>query len=218
MDRFGVDRSGSAARGRAGPGRAVMDSTLSLVGPAAGADGAWLSGLILRIAERGDRDAFAGLFAHFAPRVKSYMMRLGVESEAAEELAQETLLTVWRRAASFDPRRAAASTWIFTIARNLRIDLARRERRRTPAQSAWEDPPAPATPVQILEDVEDGDLVSAAVSALPQEQAQVIRLAFFADKPHSEIAGELGLPLGTVKSRLRLAMVRLRAALQDGAP
>jgi RNA polymerase sigma-70 factor (ECF subfamily) len=183
-----------------------------------GADGATLSGYIVSIAQRGDRDAFARLFSHFAPRVKSYMLRLGAAPDAAEELAQETLLTVWRRAASFDPARAAASTWIFTIARNLRIDLSRRSGRVPPPDDPTTEAPAPALPDAALGVLQDEVRVAAAMAALPKEQAQVIALAFFADKAHSEIAGELGLPLGTVKSRLRLAMGRLRNALKDKAP
>lgn len=180
-------------------------------------DGLTLSGLVVRIAERRDRDAFVGLFNHFAPRVKSYLMRLGAAPETAEELAQETLLTVWRRAASFDPAKAAASTWIFTIARNLRIDLSRRDRREAPAEDPSDFVAGPAGPDEALSALEDEARVAAAVSSLPREQAQVIALAFYGDKPHSEIACELGLPLGTVKSRLRLAMARLRNALQESA-
>ncbi len=182
------------------------------------ADGPTLSGCIVRIAQRGDRDAFAHLFHHFAPRVKSYLMRLGATPDAAEELAQETLLTVWRRAAAFDPGRAAASTWIFTIARNLRIDLSRRDGRAPTANNSPEMSDAPARPDEALSAIEDKTRIGIAVASLPREQAQVISLAFFADKAHSEIAGELGLPLGTVKSRLRLAMARLRGALAEIAP
>ena len=179
-------------------------------------DGAAMSAHIVSIAERGDRDAFARLFNYFAPRVKSYLLRLGTAPEAAEDLAQETLLIVWRRAASFDPARAAASTWIFTIARNLRIDLSRRDGRAppTPDPSLYE--PGPAPPDVVLSLCEDEVRIAAAVASLPKEQAQVINLAFFADKAHPEIAGELSLPLGTVKSRLRLAMARLRGALGEG--
>ena len=180
-----------------------------------GTDGAALSGFIVSIAERGDREAFTGLFDHFAPRVKSYLLRLGTAPEAAEELAQETLLTVWRRAGSFDPARAAASTWIFTIARNLRIDLSRRDGRAQPMDDPSTFNPGPAAPDEALGACQDEIRIAAAMAGLPTEQAQVIKLAFFADKPHSEIANELGLPLGTVKSRLRLAMARLRSALGE---
>ncbi|MDE2355379.1 MAG: sigma-70 family RNA polymerase sigma factor [Alphaproteobacteria bacterium] len=172
------------------------------------------SHLITAIAERGDRDAFASLFQHFAPRVKSYLLRLGASSEAAEELAQETLLTVWRRAASFDPALSAASTWIFTIARNLRVDLARREMRAAAPRPVEVSPPEPG-PDQALGAVQDQARIAKAMGELPAEQAEVIREAFFADKPHSEIARDLGLPLGTVKSRMRLALIRLRARLAE---
>jgi RNA polymerase sigma-70 factor (ECF subfamily) len=144
-------------------------------------------------------------------------MRLGAAPEAAEELAQETLLTVWRRAAAFDPGRAAASTWIFTIARNLRIDLARRDG-RAPTANDSDFSEAPAWPDEALSSLEDKSRIGVALASLPREQAQVISLAFFADKAHSEIAEELGLPLGTVKSRLRLAMARLRGTLAEIAP
>jgi RNA polymerase sigma-70 factor (ECF subfamily) len=172
------------------------------------------SALIVGIGQRRDRDAFAALFRHFAPRVKSYLLRLGASVEAAEELAQETLLTVWRRAEAYDPAKAAASTWIFTIARNLRIDRARRENRPPPEDdpSDFVAPPAPDAAVCAAQ---DETRVGEAIARLPPEQAQVVRLAFYAAKAHSEIAVELGLPLGTVKSRLRLAMARLRASLDE---
>jgi RNA polymerase sigma-70 factor (ECF subfamily) len=176
-----------------------------------------LSALIVAIAERGDRQAFSALFSHFAPRVKSYLLRLGASAESAEELAQETLLIVWRRAGGFDPSRAAASTWIFTIARNLRFDALRREKRPIVADDPSDAAGAPAAPDTILAALQDETRVGRAIADLPADQAQVVRLAFFADKPHSEIAAELNLPLGTVKSRLRLAMGRLRALLGEAA-
>ena len=171
--------------------------------------------MIGAIAARADREAFAALFEHFAPRVKSYMLRLGAEPPLAEELAQETLLSVWRKASAFDRAKAAPSTWIFTIARNLRIDAARRSRRGDPVEDPSDAPDADPTPDAALAAAQSEDRVRAALGALPPEQAQVVRLSFFSDKPHSEIADELQLPLGTVKSRLRLAMGRLRDLLGD---
>jgi len=170
---------------------------------------------IVAIAAGADREAFARLFAHFAPRVKSYMLRLGANPAQAEELAQETLLTVWRKANAFDPTRAAASTWIFTIARNLRIDAIRHERRPEPVT----DPSdaigtSPAPDVAMVAAQSEGR-VRHALMSLPVEQAELVRLNFFSDKAHAEIAVELGLPLGTVKSRIRLAMSRLRELLGD---
>ena len=172
------------------------------------------SRLIVLIGSRRDRGAFSELFSHFAPRVKSYMMRLGLTPDAAEELAQDTLLAVWRKAEGFDPTRASASTWIFTIARNLRIDIARRAGRG----GLSEDPTAvesqPPAPDAVVVADQDERRLALAVESLPPEQAEVIRLAYFSDRPHSEIAALLALPLGTVKSRLRLAMARLRAGLE----
>jgi RNA polymerase sigma-70 factor (ECF subfamily) len=189
----------------------LMDDAAKTSGP----DGAALSSCITRIAQYGDRDAFATLFSHFAPRIKSYLMRLGTPAEAAEELAQEALLTVWRRAGSYDPARAAASTWLFTIARNLRVDLARRDARKLPTDDPTFIAPGPPAPDDSLNAWQDEARVAAAMASLPKEQAQVVTLAFFADKAHPAIAAELGLPLGTVKSRLRLAMARLRVALGE---
>ena len=172
--------------------------------------------LIRRIAEHRSRESFADLFGRFAPKLKSYLVKLGCRPEQAEELAQETLLAVWRKADYFDPARAGAATWIFTIARNLRIDAIRRERR----PDDWLDDPAlqPQAPTPADAAMASGERdarLREALTALPEEQAQVVRLSFFSDKPHSEISLELGVPLGTVKSRLRLAMNRLRAALED---
>ena len=173
------------------------------------------SDMIVAIAQRGDRDAFRALFGHFAPRVKAYLMRLGASSEAAEELAQEAMLTVWRKAGAFDPTRAAASTWIFTIARNLRIDLARKDNRPLPADDPSMAAPEPAAPDAAVAATQDQDLIRRAMTTLSDDQAQVIRLAFFSDEPHARIAAHLGLPLGTVKSRIRLGMARLRDYLES---
>ena len=170
--------------------------------------------MIQAIAARSDREAFTALFSHFAPRVKAYLLRGGSSPAAAEELAQETLLAVWRKAAQFDPARAGASTWIFTIARNLRIDAIRRDR---PAPVA-EDPTDAAPPAQadaLVSAAERDDRVRGALRSLSPEQAEIVQLSYFSDETQSVIAARLGLPLGTVKSRLRLALVRLRGLLED---
>ena len=172
--------------------------------------------LIGRIAQTHCRESFALLFARFAPRVKSYLMRLGARPEQAEELAQETLLAVWRKAAYFDPSRASASTWIFTIARNQRIDALRRERHPEDLEHEPELMPAAQTAADETLALGERDArVRKALQGLSDDQAEVVRLSFFQDKPHSEISQALGLPLGTVKSRLRLAMARLRGQLED---
>ena len=175
-----------------------------------------MSDCLIAIAVKQDKAAFETLFAHFAPRVKGYLLKLGAGTSVADDLAQEVMISVWRKAALFDPKKASASTWIFTIARNLRIDAIRRERRteydpNDPALVPDEEPQADSYMVRADEDF----VVRAALGTLPPDQMQVIQMSFFADKPHSQISKELGIPLGTVKSRLRLAMVRIRAALGD---
>lgn len=171
------------------------------------------------VAQNGDREAFVALFRYFAPRVKAYLLRLGLPASRAEELAQETMLLVWRKAAQFDPQTAAVSAWVFTIARNLRIDAARRDRLAA-AEAAATDPledAPPPLPETLLDSAQQAERVREAVARLPSEQAEVIRLSYFDERPHAEIERALGIPLGTVKSRLRLAMARLRAML-DEAP
>lgn len=167
---------------------------------------------ILAIARRQDRAAFARLFERFAPKVKAYFLRMGLVEARAEELAQETLLAVWRKAGQFDPDRANAWSWIYTIARNLRIDALRRERH---AGALEPDHQAePPTPEQALGAREGEAGVRRAIGELPDEQAEVLRLAFFEDRTHVEIAEQLGLPLGTVKSRIRRATEKLRSSLE----
>lgn len=163
-----------------------------------------------------DRAAFAALFAHFAPRVKSYMLRLGSDNMQAEELAQEALATVWRKADRYDPGRAAASTWIFTIARNLRIDAFRRRNHPEPDPN---DPAlVPDQPVSadtLVSRKQDAARIRTALAELPEEQREVLHLSFFDDQTHTEISDTLGIPLGTVKSRIRLAFGRIRTMLED---
>lgn len=173
-----------------------------------------MDALLRRVALERDRAAFAVLFGHFAPRVKAYLMRLGAPAAQAEDLAQEALLALWRKAHLFDAAKASAATWVFTIARNLRIDALRREKRPgLDPEDFQPDAPPDADDVMALADEEER--LRAALKHLPPDQIAVIELSFFADKPHSQIASELDIPLGTVKSRLRLAMARLRAALGE---
>ncbi|HSA80841.1 MAG TPA: sigma-70 family RNA polymerase sigma factor [Geminicoccaceae bacterium] len=173
-----------------------------------------LADLLAAVAERRDRYAFATLFSHFAPRLKAYMRRLGLEDARAEDLAQEVMLIVWRRATLYDPAQASVSTWIFTIARNKRIDELRRERRPEidPDDPALVPDSTPAVDILVSQG-EIGRRLRAAVEELPAEQAEVLRKNFFEDKPHGAIAEELALPLGTVKSRVRLALAKLRQAV-----
>ena len=165
-----------------------------------------------------DKEAFAQLFDHFAPRIKAMLMRTGTAAEVAEDLAQDAMLTLWRKADFFDPSRASVAAWVFTIARNLRIDVARRERRaRLHAVLENIEPEAQQQPDQIVSLAEREQKVRLAMQQLPAEQAEVVKLSFVEGKAHGDIATCLGIPLGTVKSRLRLAMGRLRQILEEVA-
>lgn len=172
--------------------------------------------LLLRIAAR-DREAFASLFLRVAPVVKAYLMKLGCGAAAAEELAQDVMLTVWRKADQFDPAKAGAMTWIFVIARNRRIDSLRRERAVViyGAELPEVADESVAPPATVMEDAGRDERVRDALSALSPDQREVVRRSFFSEEPHAAIAEALGLPLGTVKSRLRLAMKKLRDRLED---
>jgi RNA polymerase sigma-70 factor (ECF subfamily) len=173
--------------------------------------------LIEAIAACQDRAAFASLFRHYGPRVKAFLMRGGADAETAQEVAQETLILVWRKAASFDRTRASASTWIYTIARNKRIDVLRRTARPAIETEDWLTVFAPED-ADADKSVLAGQTytrVQELLSDLSAEQLTVIRKAFFEDKTHTAIAEELKLPLGTVKSRIRLALGRLREALEN---
>ena len=176
------------------------------------------AGLIDTVARTRDRAAFVVLYRQFAPRVKTLMLRMGATPEQAEELAQECLLSVWRKAHLFDPRGTSASGWIFRIARNLRLDALRRTRR---AEVLAEDmnlaPPEVEQPDSIVAAAQVGARVRAAVARLTPEQLTVITLSFLESRPHAEIADTLQLPLGTVKSRIRLAIKRLRELLDEVA-
>lgn len=172
--------------------------------------------LIERVAADRDRDAFVLLFRHFAPRLKSYLMRLGAGAEPAEELAQEAMIMVWRKAHTFDAAQASASTWIFRIARNKRIDALRRESRpELDASDPMLVPEQPEEADKVVEATQEEGRLRRALKVLPPEQAEIVRLAYFEDQAHSSIADSTGLPLGTVKSRLRLALARLRTVLQE---
>lgn len=164
-----------------------------------------------------DRAAFASLFEHFAPRVKTMMLRAGLSPQRAEDLAQETMLTVWNKAHMFDPAGAGPSAWVFTIARNLKIDAQRRDvrARQIGADLAQAPSAEEVMPDTALFSLEAEERVRSALGRLSDEQLQIVKLSFFDDKPHGEISRSLGIPLGTVKSRLRLAMKRLRMLLEE---
>ncbi len=167
--------------------------------------------LLLRVATQKDKEAFAELFEYFAPRIKSFLMKGGSAPDLADELAQETMIAVWQKAESFNPAKANASTWIFTIARNKRIDHLRRVRPEID----------PADPLLVEDDAisahermgqqQETEAMAEAIKSLPAEQADLLYKSFFEDKTHADIAKETKLPLGTVKSRIRIALEKLRA-------
>ncbi|PJJ85617.1 RNA polymerase sigma-70 factor (ECF subfamily) [Brevirhabdus pacifica] len=167
--------------------------------------------LMARVA-RGDRAAFAEVFRHFAPRVKAYLVKSGAVPALAEDCMQDVMATVWRKAAQFDPARASLAAWIFTIARNRRIDLLRRERRPEAEDLAWGPQAAPEA-AEALALQQDAARLARALSDLPEAQRQVIVQAYFGDLSHAQIAARTGLPLGTIKSRTKLALDRLRHAM-----
>ena len=180
--------------------------------------------LMEAVATRRDPAAFIALFQHFAPRVKTFMLRSGASEAMAEEIAQETMLTVWRKADLFAPSSDDAAAWIFAIARNLRIDAFRRQQRDRAINSEGNNVGAGIavephvvdehlTPEAQLAAAQSEQSVHEAIAELSDEQMRVIQLCFFEQKTHSEIAEHLQIPLGTVKSRLRLALARLRALL-----
>lgn len=174
--------------------------------------------LLAAVAEDRNKEAFAALFNHFAPRVKGYLMRRGASPNQAEDIAQETMVSVWRKAHLFDRRKANASTWLFTIARNQRIDNFRRERRPEPDVNDPSYAPDPvAQPDREVSTIEDTAAVRRALAELPEAQREVIALSFYEDISHSVIADRLGLPIGTVKSRIRLALKRLDTLLDRDA-
>ena len=176
-----------------------------------------LDALMLAVARDCDKAAFAALFNHFGPLVKSWLMRSGSSPSAADDLVQDTFVLMWHKAAQFDPTRARVAAWLFTIARNLRIDRARKAARAQAGVTAlgYETP-------EIESSAEDDALagerdarVRKAMDSLSPAQATVLKLSFFSEKPHAQIARELNIPLGTVKSRVRLAMAKIRAILEQ---
>nr|WP_245853344.1 sigma-70 family RNA polymerase sigma factor [Maliponia aquimaris] len=171
----------------------------------------WVA-VLVRIRDDRDERAFVEVFRHFAPRIKAFLMRSGADAALAEECAQEVMATVWQKAAQFDPCRASVATWIFTIARNRRIDVLRRHKRPEPEDLPW-GPEAEPDQEDWLSLQQESEQLGEAIASLPDKQRDLIEKAYFGDLSHSEIAEATGLPLGTIKSRIRLALDRLRHAM-----
>lgn len=165
--------------------------------------------LMVRVRDARDQEAFAALFRHYAPRVKGFLVKSGADAALAEELAQDVMATVWRKADLFDPARASVATWVFTIARNRRIDVLRKARRPEPEDLPWGPEPEPDQ-ADALQMQQETRKLAAALAALPASQRELIERAYFGDLSHGEIAAQTGLPLGTIKSRIRLALEKLR--------
>jgi RNA polymerase sigma-70 factor (ECF subfamily) len=173
------------------------------------------AGLLVRVRDHQDRAAFAALFRHFAPRVKAFLMKSGAGAALAEECAQDVMATLWQKAHLFDPARASVATWVYTIARNRRIDALRKARRPEPEDLPWGPEPEPDQ-AEVYEAQQETDRLGAALAQLPDKQRALIERAYFGDLSHTEIAAETGLPLGTIKSRIRLALERLRHHMSQG--
>ncbi|MEM7524289.1 MAG: sigma-70 family RNA polymerase sigma factor [Pseudomonadota bacterium] len=170
--------------------------------------------LVRRIAAERDKSAFELLFNRYAGRIKGVLIKAGAAPDEADEATQEAMLAIWRKASTFDPARASVGAWVFAIARNRRIDQIRRRKRPEPDPNDplfQPDPPAPPE-AEVAVAARDARLREA-VAALTDAQREVVHLAFFIGLSHPEIAARTGAPLGTVKSRLRLAGDRLRTAL-----
>ena len=173
--------------------------------------------LVMAVATKRDRTAFARLFDFYAPRVYAYLLRLRLEPGVADELTQDVMTTLWQKAGLFDRTKSSVGTWLFRIAHNRRIDVHRRSREDTVPEPRPTDTPDPSpAPDDSLDMSQREASIRAALRLLPEEQLDLIRLAFFEGLSHGGIASQTGLPLGTVKSRLRLAFSRLRQALEQG--
>lgn len=171
----------------------------------------WVACLVA-VGSAKDQAAFAELFRHFAPRIKAFLLKSGSDHALAEECMQDVMATLWRKAHLYDPTRASVATWIFTIARNRKIDIIRRYRRPEPEELPW-GPEAEPEQADVLALQQDSARLAMALKDLPPKQRHLIERAFFGDMTHSEIAAETGLPLGTIKSRIRLAIERLRHSM-----
>ncbi len=205
--------------GRFGATRARASGVVGMLSPGR-ADADELAALLSAVSRCGDRTAFATLFRALAPRVKGFLLRSGADASTAEDLTQETLVMVWRKSGTFDASRAGVATWVFTIARNLWIDQCRRSsapaahQQRTGWLADLPHPTSASDGVESVLDEQRRDRVRTVLTSLPHEQAETVRMAYFNEATHEQIASRLGIPLGTVKSRIRRAISALRQRLE----
>ncbi len=185
-----------------------MTRTMAAVQGSDKTDATWIEAM-LRVRDQRDPSAFAAVFRHFAPRVKAFLMKSGAPAALAEECTQDVMATLWHKAHLYDPSRASVATWVFTIARNRRIDTIRRARHPEPEDLPWGPAESPDQ-ADALALQQDSERLGQALAQLPVAQRDLIQRAYYGDLSHSEIAAETGLPLGTIKSRIRLALDRLR--------
>ncbi|MEM6579302.1 MAG: sigma-70 family RNA polymerase sigma factor [Pseudomonadota bacterium] len=169
--------------------------------------------VVARIRDERDRQAFRALFVHFAPRVKAFLLRSGADASLAEECTQDVMATLWQKSHLFDPSRASVATWIYTIARNRKIDALRKLRRPEPEDLSW-GPDEEPDQEDVLALQQESEKLGEAIAQLPEKQKELIEKAYFGNLTHSEIADVTGLPLGTIKSRIRLALDRLRHTMK----
>jgi len=207
MQKADAPAPASAYVSRAAPGRLSAGGNVKV-----GETETDWAALVIRVRDHGDTQAFAALFRHFAPRVKAFLMKSGAGAALAEECAQDVMATLWQKAHLFDPARASVATWVFTIARNRRIDALRKARRPEPEDLPWGPEPEPDQ-ADALGLAQDTRRLGEALARLPEKQRALIERAYFGELSHTEIAAETGLPLGTIKSRIRLALDRLRQSM-----
>ena len=169
---------------------------------------------MLAVRDARDKAAFGRLFDYYAPRLKGFVMRTGTGSAQAEEIVQDVMLTVWRKAHLFDPQRAQVSSWIYQVARNRQIDIVSRERRPVPEElKPPESTDEDASQIIALD--EEAQKLRQALASLKPGQREMVEKAYLGDLTHAEIRAETGLPLGTIKSRIRLGLEKLRHELKD---
>ena len=172
--------------------------------------------LLMAVAQNRDRQAFTELFEYYGPRLKSFMMRKGADAELAEDLAQEAMIAVWNKAGLYQAGKGSVSTWVYTIARNLRIDRLRRERSNIYYDiDDFDEPSSDPLSDELVSNNQEAKHVAEALNTLPEEQRHIMVMAFMEDKTQAEISGLLDLPLGTVKSRMRLAYRKMSEALKE---